>query len=309
MWCKGCRQDVPALPFGEKQKLCCPRCGEILRAEPQPPTGGNGPSLRASEVETISLNAMSEPPAYDGWQLDEALQHIHRVLHAGRMTDAEPEAVARHQRGLAPFAAERPEGCSAQSVPLPFAAQAAECPHFRVGQQRAAPFHAQAARFDPPQGGPPARHVPGSSRPGKRRKRTGRRGAISSLLTWFVFTLGIASSACGGILLGWSLAGGRQDLWNVGLPVALVGQIALLAGLVLQIDRLWHDNRAAASKLDDVDQQIHKLETTTMLLGAGQGSASAAFYTHLARGAGPQLLLTDLKSQLDLLAMKIARET
>ncbi len=92
------------------------------------------------------------------------------------------------------------------------------------------------------------------------------------------------------------------------MPVALVGQIALLAGLVLQIDRLWHDNRAAASKLDDVDEQIHQLKKTTMLLGASQGPASAAFYTHLARGAGPQLLLTDLKGQLDLLAMKIAQE-
>jgi hypothetical protein len=27
------------------------------------------------------------------------------------------------QRGLAPFAAERPEGCSAQTVPVPFAAK------------------------------------------------------------------------------------------------------------------------------------------------------------------------------------------
>jgi hypothetical protein len=33
-----------------------------------------------------------------------------------------------------------------------------------------------------------------------------------------------------------------------------------------------------------------------------------AFYSHLADGASPQLLLTDLKSQLDLLAMKMARE-
>ena len=126
--------------------------------------------------------------------------------------------------------------------------------------------------------------------------------------TWFVFTLGTASFACGGILLGWSLATGRQELWNVGLPVALVGQIALLVGLVLQIDRLWHDNREAAAKLDDVDEQIHELKTTTMLLGTSQGPASATFYSHLAGGAGPQLLLTDLKSQLDLLAMKIAQE-
>ncbi len=205
---------------------------------------------------------MSQPPAYDSWELDEQLQHIDRVLHAGKTTDGESEAVAQRR----------------------------------------------AARFDPPQAGPPARHLSATSRSGKRRKKAGRRGAVSSLLTWFVFTLGIGSSACGGILLGWSLASGRQELWNVGIPVALVGQIALLAGLVLQIDRLWHDNRAAACKLNDVDQQIHELKTTTMLLSTSQGPASATFYSHLARGAGPQLLLSDLKSQLDLLAMKIAQE-
>ena len=113
---------------------------------------------------------------------------------------------------------------------------------------------------------------------------------------------------CGGVLLIWSLVAGRQELWNVGLPAAVVGQIALLVGLVLQIDRLWYDSRQAAAKLDDVDQQIHELKTTTMLLGASQGPASATFYSHLAGGAGPQLLLTDLKSQLDLLAMRIAQE-
>jgi hypothetical protein len=260
MWCKGCRQDVPALPSGEKQMLCCPRCGENLCAEPQRAAEENSANFRADENVTAPFIAIHQPPAYDCWELDEELQHIHRVLHAGEATGG--EAVARRH----------------------------------------------AARFDPPQADLPARHVSASNRPGKRRKKVGRRGAISGLLAWFVFALGIASSACGGILLGWSLATGRQELWNVGLPVALVGQIALLAGLVLQIDRLWHDNRAAASKLDDVDEQLHELKTTTMLLGTSQGPASATFYSHLASGAGPQLLLTDLKSQLDLLAMKIAEE-
>jgi hypothetical protein len=76
----------------------------------------------------------------------------------------------------------------------------------------------------------------------------------------------------------------------------------------LQIDRLWHDNREAAVKLDNVHEQIHELKTTTMLLSTSQGPASATFYSHLAGGAGPQLLLADLKSQLDLLAMKISQE-
>ena len=268
MWCKGCRQDVPALPSGDKQKLCCPRCGEAVCADPQKPADGDCPNFRVSENGTVSLGVV---PAYDSWELDEQLQHFQRVLHAGKVTSG---------KGDSPIFAETKIG----TVPP------------------------EAARFDPPQAGPPTRHVPASSRPGKQRKTAGNRSSISGLFTWFVLTLGTTSFACGGILLGWSLATGRQELWSVGLPVALVGQIALLVGLVLQIDRLWHDNREAAAKLDDVDEQIHELKTTTMLLSTSQGPASATFYSHLAGGAGPQLLLTDLKSQLDLLAMKIAQE-
>ena len=90
--------------------------------------------------------------------------------------------------------------------------------------------------------------------------------------------------------------------------MALAGQIALLFGLVLQLDRVWHDNRVAAAKLDEVDEQLHELRATTTLLGISQGPAASVFYSHFAGGAGPQLLLTDLKSQLDLLAMKIAQD-
>ena len=110
---------------------------------------------------------------------------------------------------------------------------------------------------------------------------------------------------CGLILLGWSLVTGRDELWTVGMPVALCGQVALLVGLVLQLDRLWHDSRDAAAKLSHVDEQLHDLKTVTTMLGTGQGSPGTSFYTHLTSGAGPQLLLTDLKGQLDLLALKI----
>ena len=110
---------------------------------------------------------------------------------------------------------------------------------------------------------------------------------------------------CGIVLLGWSFAASRQELWAIGTPIALAGQIALLIGLVLQLDRLWRDGRNAAAKLDTVDEQLHELKTTTTLLGTTHGP-SATFYAHLADGAGPQLLLNDLKSQLDLLAIKLA---
>jgi hypothetical protein len=110
---------------------------------------------------------------------------------------------------------------------------------------------------------------------------------------------------CGGILMGWSVISNRPELWSVGLPMAAGGQIALLLGLVMQLDRLWHDSRQAASKLDHVDEQLHDLKANATMMHNDHASPSGEFYTHLASGAGPHLLLTDLKSQIDLLAMKM----
>jgi len=124
-------------------------------------------------------------------------------------------------------------------------------------------------------------------------------------LVWTALSLGTMAFVCGGILLGWSLYTDRNELWDIGMPIALCGQVALLIGLVLQLDRLWHDSRQAADKLDDVDEQIHQLKATTTMLGTTRGPSASAFYSHLADGAGPELLLSDLKGQLDLLAVKL----
>jgi hypothetical protein len=149
-------------------------------------------------------------------------------------------------------------------------------------------------------------HVSMDREPAERRKPNGKRAAGSAVLMWFSLGLGTCSLVCGGILLVWSLATGRRELWDIGLPLGLAGQITLLAGLVLQIDRLWHDNRTTAEKLDNVGQELRELQTSGTLPASDYGSASKVFYSHLANGAGPRLLLNDLKSQLDLLAAKIA---
>jgi hypothetical protein len=243
------------MPLGSLQTLCCPRCGKPICADPA-----------ATERAAPAAEGLSR---YDGWELDEQLAHIQRVLQNGR------EA----------------------------------CPDIRTNDNaaNASAGLRELARFDPPQAGPPSRHV-ASHRSRKRRKTPSRRRSISGGFIWLILSLGTMSLACGGTLLVSSLIVSRQELWNFGLPMAVAGQIALLLGLVLQIDRLWHDSRRAACKLDDVDEQIHELKTSTLLLGASQGPASVTFYSHLAGGANPQLLLTDLKSQLDLLAMKISQE-
>jgi hypothetical protein len=130
-------------------------------------------------------------------------------------------------------------------------------------------------------------------------------GSLLAMLIWAALYLGTAALVCGGILLGWSLWTGRGELWKIGLPIAAGGQISLLIGLLLQIDRFWHDNHRTVVKLDEVDEELHDLKTTANLLRTVHGPSSPQFYTHQAGNANPHVLLSDLKAQLDSLALKI----
>ena len=263
MWCELCRQDTPGVASGDGDKPCCMRCGhEFDRAAAEQPTAAG----EAADVKTGD-----SAPSYDGWELDQRLQHIERIIQPRESDDDQAEAA----------------------------------------------YKREAFRLDPPHAGVAPWHLPPSrlssprklGKSGKAEKRAGaaRPHILLTMLIWLALSLGTMAFACGGILLGWSILSDRAELWNLGLPVTLCGQIALLVGLVLQLDRLWHDSRHAAAKLDDVDEQLHELQTTTTMLTTGHNSPGGAFYSHLTAGAGPQILLSDLKSQLDLLAVKIGQ--
>jgi hypothetical protein len=124
---------------------------------------------------------------------------------------------------------------------------------------------------------------------------------------WLGLSLGVMALVCGGILLAWSIIEKRPELWPIGLPIAIAGQVALLLALVLQLDRVWRKGRSTAAKLDDVEGQIHDLRSATAMLSTTHSSPATAFYAHYCGGASPEMLLTDLKSQLDLLAVKIGQ--
>jgi hypothetical protein len=167
----------------------------------------------------------------------------------------------------------------------------------------------ETLRIDSGHAGPGRRRVPvghaAKRSPAKKRRA---RSAIHAV-AWFVLLIGLMGMACGGVLLGWSLIGGRQDLWPIGLPIALVGQIVLVIGFILQMDWLWKDHSRTSAKLDHMDERLADLKSTTALLGTTHSTPAMSFYSHLAGGANPQLLLTDLKSQLDLLALKMGRDS
>ncbi len=128
-----------------------------------------------------------------------------------------------------------------------------------------------------------------------------------STVAWLILSLGLMAFVCGGMLLGWALLAGRNELWNLGMPMALAGQFGLLLGLVLQLDSLWQANRHTADTLDDVDHRLQEIDHATTLLRSTHSGPAQSFYAHMAAGANPQLLLADLKGQLDLLTVKMAQ--
>ena len=126
-------------------------------------------------------------------------------------------------------------------------------------------------------------------------------------VAWTLLSLGVMAFVCGGIMLAWSYFGGLERLWHLGLPIALAGQAGLLLGFVLQLDRLRQDNTRPVATVESVDERNLDRTQTTARIGTAHGSASQAFYAHMAEGASPHILLADLKGQLDLLALRMAK--
>ena len=84
----------------------------------------------------------------------------------------------------------------------------------------------------------------------------------TNLAAWTVLSLGLSVLACGAVLLGLSVAQERDDLWSLGLPLAIGGQAALVVGLVLQLEGLWQ-NRQTARTLTALDDELSRVRRAT----------------------------------------------
>jgi len=141
----------------------------------------------------------------------------------------------------------------------------------------------------------------------KRHARSSRAVPGSPLAARFMIGLGLTAIFAGAGLVGWSELEHRVEFWNPGIVAIVAGQIGLLVGLALRLERVWQNGRDAIRKLDAVDSQLHRLEKTTTLMCVNHGSAAQAFYAHMADEANPQMLVADLRGQIDMLARTMAR--
>jgi hypothetical protein len=136
--------------------------------------------------------------------------------------------------------------------------------------------------------------------PGERVK-----AAESTSVPLLVLAMGLAVFVCGAALAAWSLLGHGENLWRLGVPMVMGGQIAILAGLMWQLEAVWQSNRDTQKSVQTLDHQLRMLRRRA----ASDSSPShdgRAFYRHLAENASPHILLADLKGQLDTLSHRLS---
>ena len=312
MWCDSCREDVPGFASRAGGRYCCARCGtpmggdfrdntpspekrpespagidlqEFASARASAPSAEPAPAAVAAPVidvqpvqptqaappqRSIPRADLNPPVEFDEWELDLEWKRLRGLVGTAGNYGHQYDAYQSPQQ--AEFFSHAPHAALAG-------------PHIATTRRKR---HAAAVE-------PEARPAP-------------RRGQSWSLLAWSAVSLGLMGFVCGGVLLGWSYVAGRDELWSLGMPIAVAGQIGLLIGLVLQLERIWQGSRDTVDKLEQFDEQLHDLKQTTSLLGATHNSAAQAFYSHLSQGAHPQMLLADLKGQLDLLAVRMSEK-
>lgn len=132
-----------------------------------------------------------------------------------------------------------------------------------------------------------------------------RRSKSGQVFAWLVVAAGTIALAAGVGLIGWSLSTNQMLYWNLALGLALGGQGGLILGLVLVVSRLWRNSRYAVNKLQEVHAHLGQLQHTADALAATRPGGAPAFYADLVRGASPQMLLSNLKGQLDQLASQL----
>jgi hypothetical protein len=106
-------------------------------------------------------------------------------------------------------------------------------------------------------------------------------------------------------MLAWSLAAPEPALWNWGIGITLAGQSIMVAALIQLLASLWNQSRHATGRLVAVQNELAELQRTADTLLSARTTSAASFYADVARQANPQLLLVNLKGQLEELAARL----
>ena len=268
MWCGACQQDVPAVVAAGGQGFTCPRCGNTATEAPPTSTEAGLTSVRDDGLDLDVDWRRSEVPRIN---LD--LSELESQLR-------QANNLLKQSTNLGVAQGDEMVGSTVQ----PFTLR-------QPAEPVVPPTASMATGFDV---------APPKEKPAPRRVR--------SPLSWLLVGLGVTVLSGGVSLLVWSWVLMRPELWNHGLIGTIIGHVAVLLGLLVRLERVWSLQRAACQRMIEVDTELADVKKTAHLLGAQPNHPTQAFYSHLAHGASPHILVADLQGQLELLAKRLANQ-
>jgi len=127
-----------------------------------------------------------------------------------------------------------------------------------------------------------------------------------SRLIGLMLLVGVLGFAAGGGLLVWAAAFQLPEAWRWGMTTTIAAEGMLILGLTWMAGRLWRNSRLLNHQLAGVEGQLHKIERLTGSLSSNRMSCSQHYYDHFNQGASSQMLLANLRGQVDQLSERMA---
>jgi hypothetical protein len=154
-----------------------------------------------------------------------------------------------------------------------------------------------------PTGVAPLRAV---ARRGSRTREDSAKPTIASRLIELLLMAGVVGFIGGAGLLVWAAAFGLPEPWQWGMTTTIAAEGALILGLTWMAGRLWRNSRRINRQLEGVEGQLDHIERLTGSLANSRMSCSQHYYDHFSQGASSQMLLANLRGQVDQLAERMA---
>ncbi len=182
----------------------------------------------------------------------------------------------------------------------------------RIGRQLRASYRADAglgtlSAVVPP----PAPNEPQLRAIAGRSARDAASHSARTSASWLIslLVMGGVVGFFGGVgLLAWSAAFELAQLWQWAMATTIAGEGTLIVGLAWMATRLWRNSRRVNRQLAGVDQQLNEIQRLAGSLAGSHMSCSSAYYDHFSRGASSEMLVANLRGQVDQLAHRIAAE-
>ena len=190
-------------------------------------------SAASDQLATDSAAASAIVPEYWSWQANERVKHAERVLSAPRwrplatgeqvrIDEPAPRPLPREMATPAMSErkqiTERPAISATERHPTPRPQPLTERRTIRIHQATEATQHHDGDEVE-------ETLIPASE----------ESSARLSLVGWFFVCASVSALTCSTLLMVWSVQRERPDLWRVGLPIMIFGQVGLILGIGLQL--------------------------------------------------------------------------